>query len=131
MPKKKPAASVRRDLASTPTPESPTDFLLGGRAELGDPRAQQQPKVGRPPLDEEIKRAEIGLRLEDSKAIELLGIQWSIATGSKTSLKVTPVVRSVIALVVPLLQNLEVPPRDEDHLRELLAEAFEKGFETS
>lgn len=129
MTKKKITRDVRRDLAtkSDPVEQDPSAFLLGGSAEIEKSDSKEAaPRMGRPPLEEEIKRAEIGLRLSDSKALELLGVQWSIEAGSKTSLTVTPIVRSVIAKILPLLKELPEAPTDEDHLRELLEQKLSK-----
>ncbi len=129
MTKKKITRGVRRDLAtkSDPVEQDPSAFLLGGSAELEKNDSKEAvPRMGRPPLEEEIKRAEIGLRLSDSKALELLGVQWSMEAGSKTSLTVTPIVRSVIAKILPLLKELPEAPTDEDHLRELLEQKLSK-----
>jgi hypothetical protein len=77
-------------------------------------------RIGRPPLAEEITRTDIGLRDEDLRVLKRIGLDWTDVTREKTAIKVTPIVRSVIAVVLPALQDLDEAPRDEDELRELL-----------
>jgi len=87
-----------------------------------EPPAPEAPptRIGRPPLAEDITRTDIGLRDEDLRALKRLGLDWTDITREKTAIKVTPIVRSVIAVLLPTLQNLDEAPRDETHLRELL-----------
>ena len=82
-------------------------------------------RIGRPPLTEEITRTDIGLRDEDLRVLKRIGLDWTDITREKTAIKVTPIVRSVIAVVLPALQDLDEAPRDEDHLRELLKQKLE------
>ncbi len=76
---------------------------------------------GRPPRPETTKRADVFLRLSDARALERLGPDWAEATDTMTSIKVTPIVRSLVAVMMPILQDLD-PPTDEDQLREFLRE---------
>lgn len=110
----------------------PAALLVGGRSEFEAPvvASESEPNVGgRPPLVEEVKRRDVALRLTDAQQLELLGPQWMIASSAEVSIKVTPIVRSVMALMMPVLKDLEEIPTDEFDLRRILARALTEGID--
>ena len=78
---------------------------------------------GRPPRKEKTKRVDVYIRLSDARAIEQLGLNWAKDTDSLRNMKVTPIMRSLAAIMVPVLEGLPESPVDEEHLRELLRAA--------
>lgn len=126
MSKKKNVTKLRSDLSSEK--HDKMDFLLGGSAELveASEAAKEAPtksKGGRPPRKEKTKRVDVFIRLSDARAIERLGLDWAEETDSLRSMKVTPIMRSLAAIMVPVLESLPEAPVDEEHLRELLRAA--------
>ena len=52
----------------------------------------------------------------------LLMAQWTIKSKSKSRMGLSPIVRSVMAVMLPVLESLEEVPDDENDLRELLTD---------
>jgi len=82
--------------------------------------AQKPVQIGRPSLEEEVMQKSIKLRQEDVDKLELLMAQWTIKSKSKSRMGLSPIVRSVMAVMLPVLEELEETPDGEDDLRELL-----------
>lgn len=128
MANKKPTFSPPK-IKKTSATQSPADLVRGGRSKLTSSKREEKNVGGRPPLTEKVKRRDVALRKKDAQQLELLGPQWAIEAESENSIKVTPIVRSIVALMMPVLQNLDEIPTDEQHLREILADELEKGID--
>ncbi len=86
--------------------------------------AQKSVQIGRPSLEEEVMQKSIKLRQEDVDKLELLMAQWTIKSKSKSRMGLSPIVRSVMAVMLPVLENLEDVPDSEDDLRALISEVL-------
>lgn len=86
--------------------------------------AQKTVQIGRPSLEEEVMQKSIKLRQEDVDKLELLMAQWTIKSKSKSRLGLSPIVRSVMTVVLPVLEELQEIPDSEDDLREILTQAI-------
>lgn len=80
------------------------------------------PSMGRPPLSEEVKRIQVGLRKADLKALDTILYTWRQHGDSK--LNTTSTIRSVLATVLPLLEQIEFA-ENEQELRTHLEELFQ------
>ncbi len=93
-------------------------FIEGAKSD--QLQTQKAVQIGRPSLEEEVMQKSIKLRQEDVDKLELLMAQWTIKSKSKSRMGLSPIVRSVMAVMLPVLESLEDVPDSEDDLRELL-----------
>ena len=115
------------------------DFLSGGNSSVkslaettsSEPERSEQIEVevpapatsmGRPPLSEEVKRIQVGLRKADLKALDTVLYTWRQHGDSK--LNTTSTIRSVLATVLPILEQIEFV-ENEHELRSQLEELFQ------
>ncbi len=98
-------------------------FTSGGRAD-NQPVPPPVPekttsKRGRPSLDEETKRTVMALRKDDIQRVEELCLRWKRESDAHVSIKITMVLRSLLAESIAALESLEAV-EDESHLREMI-----------
>lgn len=115
---------------ATSIEEKLAQFERGGRAEVTPPAplssASPSPPPaatagpGRPPLTEETRRTILALRKDDVHQLEELCLRWKKESDSMTSVKTTMVLRSMLAVMLPHLEELEAVESEEDLRTKLL-----------
>lgn len=110
--------------SSSELQERLSSFRAGGRAASAPsaPAPTQAPptsKRGRPALEEDTRRTTLALRRADIQSLEELALRWKRETDSDASVKVTAIVRSLVAVAMPILEGLS-SIEDEASLREHL-----------
>jgi hypothetical protein len=112
--KKKPLSLSAKKSTLEPI-EDALDFVAKGKSDALQTSAHK--KAGRPKLDEDIAAKSIALRTEDIGHLELLSAQWALKSKSGARLGLTPLVRSIVAVLRPSLEKLESVPESEEDLR--------------